>query len=112
MNRLEEALRDALRREEAPGGFTEGVLARLSSPAARPAPWVWLRWALVTTLSLLLLVAVQYNTERRRRAEGERAKAQVLTALRITAEKLEYTREKTTRATSRGPAAGRPVNTI
>ena len=112
MNRLEEALRQALGREEAPVGFTERVLARVASPAAKPGPWVWLRWALAATLPLLLLVTLQYNSERRRRDEGERAKAQVVTALRITAEKLEYTREKIARATNRGPAAGRPVNSI
>ena len=112
MNRLEEALKQALRREEAPDGFAERVLARVASPVAKPGPWIWLRWALAATLSLLLLATFQYNTERRRRAEGELAKAQVVTALRITAEKLEYTREKVVRATNRGPAAGRPVNSI
>ena len=45
-------------------------------------------------LTLVLLAGVQYTAEQRRRAEGEAAKEQVLTALRITADKLEYTREK------------------
>ena len=118
MNRLEEALREALRREDAPEGFAARVLARVASPAPGTGRWDWLlwpqalRWATAVTLSLVLLLVVQFNTERRRRAEGELAKAQVVTALRITAEKLQYAREKVVRATNRGPAAGRPVNSI
>ena len=116
MNRLEETLKQALRREEPPDGFAERVLARLESPAARPGLWAWLRspglrWALAATLSLVLLLAFQYNAERRRRAEGELAKAQMLTALRITADKLEYAREKVSRVTSRSFGV-RPANSI
>ncbi|MFB3779461.1 MAG: hypothetical protein ACE141_17720 [Bryobacteraceae bacterium] len=112
MNRLEEVLRQALRREEAPPGFAERVLARLPEKPARPAPWIWLRWALAATLCALLLVTVQFDTERRRHAEGERAKAQVLTALRIAAEKFEHTRAKVIRVTSRGQGAERPASSI
>ena len=111
MNRLEDTLRQALRREEAPDGFAERVLARVASPVAKPGPWVWLRWAVAASLPLVLLLALQYNTERRRRAEGELAKAQMLTALRITADKLEYAREKVLRVTSRGIGL-KPANSI
>jgi hypothetical protein len=116
MNRLEETLKQALRREEPPDGFAERILARLEPPAARPGVWAWLRspglrWALAATLPLVLLLAFQYNAERRRRAEGERAKAQMLTALRITADKLEYAREKVSRVTSRSFGV-RPANSI
>ena len=116
MNRLEETLRQALRREEPPDGFAQRVLARATSPAARPGPWAWLRspglrWALAATLPLVLLSALQYNAERRRRAEGELAKARMLTALRITADKLESAREKVSRATSRSFGV-RPANSI
>ncbi|HSW50173.1 MAG TPA: hypothetical protein VLH09_08360 [Bryobacteraceae bacterium] len=112
MNRFEEVLHQALRRKEAPAGFTERVLAKLPPPAARPAPWVWMRWALAAALPVVLLLTVQLDTERRRRAEGELAKAQMVTALRIAAEKFEHTREKVIRVTSRGPAAVRPANSI
>ena len=112
MNRLEALLRQALRREEAPAGLAERVLSRLPAPSATPAPWIWLRWALAATLCVLLLGTVQLSTERRRRAEGELARAQVLAALRITAEKFEHTREKVVRATSRGAVATKPANSI
>ncbi len=111
MSRLEETLKQALRREEPPYGFTQRVLTRAASPAPRPGPWAWLRWALAAAVPLVLLLTVQYNAERRRRAEGELAKTQMLTALRITADKLEYAREKVLRVTSRG-AALKPANSI
>ena len=105
MDRLEDALREALRRKQAPEGFAERVLER----RAAPGPWGWLRswfeppalrWAGAAALSLVLLAGYQYTAERRRRAQGEAAKEQVLVALRITAEKLEYTRAKVQRAAS------------
>jgi len=105
MDRLEDALREALRRKEAPEGFAERVLARRAAP--RPGPWeafrLWfqppsLRWAGAAALTLVLLAGFQYTAEQRRRAEGEAAKEQVLMALRITADKLEYTRARVQQA--------------
>ena len=126
MDRLEDALREALRRKEAPEGFAERVLARHAAP--KPGPWeafrLWvhppsLRWASAAALTLVLLAGFQYTAERRRRAQGEAAKEQVLMALRITADKLEYTREKVQRvadlsALSVRSAAGqaKPANFI
>ncbi len=128
MDRLEDALREALHRKEAPEGFAERVLARRAAPAPRPGPWeafrLWfqppsLRWAGAAALTLVLLAGFQYTAEQRRRAEGEAAKEQVLMALRITADKLEYTREKVQRvadlsALSVRSAAGqaKPANFI
>jgi len=104
MDRLEDALREALRRKQAPEGFAERVLARQSTPARWDRFRFWLdppslRWAGAAALTLVLLAGIQYSAERRRRAEGEAAKQQILTALRITADRVEYTREKVVRAT-------------
>ena len=107
MDRLEDALREALRRKAPPEGFAERVLARHVAPAPRPGRWqalrLWLqppslRWAGAAALTLVLLAGFQYTAEQRRRAQGEAAKAQVLMALRITADKLEYTRAKVQQA--------------
>ncbi len=121
MSRFEDILRRSLRREEAPPGFAERVLARTAaSPsvgfweelraAFRPVP---VRWAAVIALALVFGMGLRYNAERQRRAEGEAAKAQVLMAIRITAEKLEFTRQKVVNLTSgsasrrdRGDAGG------
>lgn len=130
MDRFEEALRQALRRQEPPEGFAAGVLRRAAQPAARPGLWEsvrsWLslpalRWSAAAAMVLLLMFSVQHAAEQRRRAEGERARQQVLTAVKITAGKLDYARNKVLRATSRIGAgrdeprqtgAVRPANVI
>jgi hypothetical protein len=116
MKRLEDTLKRALRREQPPDGFAERVVARLAAPPSRPQPrarlrWPVLRWAVAAALPLLLFLGYHYQAERRRRAEGERVKAQMLTGLRITADKLESARVKVLRVTSRG-AETKPANSI
>jgi len=110
MDRFDDALKQALRREEAPAGFAERVLARAAAHPARPGlresfgSW-WrlpvLRWSAAAAVILALMFGAEYTAERRRRAEGELARRQVLTAVRITAGKLDYVRNKVLRATSR-----------
>jgi hypothetical protein len=101
MNRFEDALRKALRREEPPDGFTERVMARLE---AAPAPGLWqrlaawfrppvLRVAAFALIVLLLLTGAQYERQRRARQRAEYAREQAMLALRITFDKLEAVRE-------------------
>jgi hypothetical protein len=100
---LEEALRKALRREEPPAGFAERVMARISredaAVGAREAvgPWGRLaaafraphpRWAAACAAVALLAGGLEYRSQRLERAEGERARRQVMLALRITGSKL------------------------
>jgi hypothetical protein len=104
MSRFEDELRKALQREEPPAGFSDRVLSRIASRPAR-APW-WnallrgferpaARWAGAVALSLVLVVAgLRYQRDREMRAEGEHAKEQVMLALRITADKLQFVQEK------------------
>ena len=78
---LENELRQALRRVPAPEGFAERVMARLNEPRREPRP-VWWR-AIAATLLLGAIIGswgVHETLERRR---GERARDQVLLALRI-----------------------------
>jgi hypothetical protein len=96
MSRLEDELRNALRREEPPQGFASRVLARAE---AGPAPRRWfawppLRWASAVTAVAVVAGGLSYERERRTRAEGERAKEQVLLALHITGSKLQFVKEK------------------
>ena len=103
MNRFEDDLKRALRREQAPAGFAGRVLARQAAPAPKARLWFRLRWAAAAAaLAVVLVGAFEFRAGQHRRAQGELAKAQVLTALRITADKLEYTREKVVRLTSGG----------
>jgi len=115
MNRVEDALKKALRRQEPPAGFAERVMARLEAP---PAPGIWqrlaawlyppaLRVAAFAAIVLLLLAGVQYERQRRARQQAEAAREQVMMALRITFDKLEAVRERVSEA---GPV--RPVRVV
>jgi hypothetical protein len=105
-NLLEDALRNALRREDAPEGFALKVLAgaqRQNSAAqeAQRASWLstfsqpLLRWAAVAALTFCLVIGgMCYRTLQRQRAEGEAAKQQLMLALRIAGSKLQLAKEK------------------
>ncbi len=124
MDRLEDALKQALRRQDAPDELTRRILARDARTRTAWRDWFRLpslRWAAAVAGVMVLLLGVQYNAERRRRAEGEAAKAQMLIAFRITADKLEYARLKIQQVTTGGEGdaaepqafpSGRPANSI
>jgi hypothetical protein len=105
MSNLEDDLKIALRRDEPAADFTERVLARLNQPLAEPT---WrerlavlvrpprLQWvALTVIVSVMVPVAsVQYRKELAYRAEGERAKEQLLLAVRVAGSKLHQAQRK------------------
>jgi hypothetical protein len=78
MDRLEEQLRQALAREEAPAGFA----ARVNAAARRRTVW---RSPALAAAAMLLLVGGGVAW---RQHEGQMAKEQVMQAMRITAGKL------------------------
>jgi hypothetical protein len=101
MSRLDDALREAMRRETPPGGFAERVMARVQA-APEPRTWAgWLaafrrpqlRWATALAAVVLVVGTAGYRNEMQKRAEGERARDQVMLALRITGGKLRMTQE-------------------
>ena len=90
-------LHAALQRRDPPPGFAERVLARAGAanhgmaeqaPPRRALRVVW-AWA---AIAAMLVAAVGYRQVQQQRAE--RAHEQALTALRITAEKLNAVRAK------------------
>jgi hypothetical protein len=105
-NLLEDALRHALRREDAPEGFALKVLARAeqqNSAAQEAQRTSWLsifsqplvRWTALATISICLIIGgVRYRNLQRQRAEGEAAKQQLMLALRIAGSKLQLAKEK------------------
>jgi hypothetical protein len=104
---LDEELKQALRREEAPPGFTERVLAGVRRQQAME-PW-WRGWMRVdalalryaTTLVLVIAVVVgawEYRRHEQEHREGEAARRQVLLALRIASRKLQYAQGKVNEA--------------
>lgn len=96
MSNLEDDLRIALQREEPSAGFTDGVLARLNRPAPtwrerlsvliRPPRLQWVAVALIVSI-LIPVATVQYR-------RGERAKEQLLFAVRIAGTKLHQAQRK------------------
>lgn len=104
MDRLEEELRRALTRKEPPEGFADRVLAAARAHTAareRRLPW-WRRSRLVPAAAVcLLLLAGGIALDRHRRREvlarGEAASQQVITALRITAAKLQMVQARVSR---------------
>jgi hypothetical protein len=105
MNRIEEQLNHALRRQGAPADFAEQVLARLAArhsiPQIRSDPW-WgiltqplVRWAAITaTAASLAICGIHYRDVRSERAKGEAAKQQLMLALRIAGSKLQLAKAK------------------
>jgi hypothetical protein len=105
-NLLEDALRNALRREDAPEGFALRVLARALHQAsaaqeAQRASWLsifsqpLLRWSAVAAVTICLVIGgIYYRNLQRQRAEGEAAKQQLMLALRIAGSKLQLAKEK------------------
>ncbi len=101
MNRLEEELKSALQREEPLEGFSDRVLARVAErerQRQRNRRWFALpvlRWA---AAAIIIIAAAggsfEHYREVQRRREGERAKQQVMLALRITSEKLQQVQWK------------------
>ena len=92
---IENELNEALARKSPPPGFTARVMTAIESEARvgrRQRTRAWWQWS----AAALLLMAIGGGTTAHyieQRREGERAKAQVLLALRITGAKLRDTRE-------------------
>ncbi|HEU0179743.1 MAG TPA: hypothetical protein VFV58_36390 [Blastocatellia bacterium] len=120
MNRFDEELRHALSREEPSPDFTDRVMARVAELQKREKPgkktdWLrrlaeffqppqmkWMKWAMAGAMAVLLIIAgfgVHHRRENERRllaeiAEGERAKEQVMLAMRIASAKLNVAQRK------------------
>ncbi len=120
MSRFDDELRLALRQEEPPPGFTDRVMARVAELQKQEKPrektdWLrklmeffqppqmnWMKWAMTGAMAAILIIAgfgVHRSRENERRrlaeiAEGERAKEQVMLAMRIASAKLNVAQKK------------------
>ena len=106
MSYLEDDLRLALRRTEPPEDFTKRLLMRAKAPAPPEPPW-WerlrlllrppqLQWVALSVVASIIMpmAGVQYRKQRQLRAEGERAKAQLVFAVRVAGSKLHRVQQK------------------
>jgi hypothetical protein len=94
---IEDQLRTALRREEAPSDFAAKVLAKASARRSAPVP-IWQRPAVVAIAAGLALAALMppavSEYHRREEARGLEAKRELLVALTITRTKLLQVKER------------------
>ena len=87
---FEDEIRAALQRREPSPDCTARVLARVSAAPARRGRRPWVRWVAAMAASVLLAAgAAEY-----RHYQGERAKSQVLLAVKIAAAKLNKVHKK------------------
>jgi hypothetical protein len=102
---LDDALKNALRRQEAPDGFAERVLARIATQGSgqntvRRDSWLSffaqpiVRWAAVAALAAAMILGVHVYNVRRKQAEGEAAKQRLMLALRVAGSKLQLAKAK------------------
>ena len=113
MNEIEEQLHKVLSRKEPPPGFAERLQEKFAAREQRQFRW-WkspfdfllipkIRW-MVAGLSICLVLSLVYQgyqSHRREQLEGERAKDQLVTALRITNEKLTMVQKKLSKLQNR-----------
>ena len=105
MSYLEDDLKMALQRTEPPEDFVDRVMARVHQPPP-PEPTWWerlsvllrpprLQWvAACLILSVVIPAGLQYRKEQRMRAEGEKAKEQLMFAVRVAGNKLHRVQQK------------------
>jgi hypothetical protein len=105
MTRLDDELKNALRRQEAPEDFADQVLARVAEQKLRQKPrhesWMTfftqplVRWAaLAAVAAAMILGVIHMRTVERQHAEGEAAKQRLMLALHIAGSKLQLARVK------------------
>ncbi|WP_321477321.1 hypothetical protein [uncultured Paludibaculum sp.] len=94
---IENDLRQALERKDAPEWFAAGVMARVKAEGVKPRrvwfagwghPAGWMRWAAAVATLAVVFGGVRWEQVRRERVQGEQAKAKLMLALRMTGEKL------------------------
>jgi hypothetical protein len=89
---LENDLKRALRRQSPDAGFAGRVLSRIERAEPRKRPVWWRAAAASVTLATLLGGYTTYRVVEHRR--GERAKEQLLQAMRIASEKVNYAQQE------------------
>jgi hypothetical protein len=86
MSQFERDLRESLQRRDPPGDFAAKVLARTRETESRSI-FSW-RWVAVAALVVFAIGGTMVVREQQRQAESQKAKEQLMVALRITGSKL------------------------
>jgi hypothetical protein len=103
-NLLEDALKQALRREEAPENFAAKVLTKAAQNSmkreAQKQSWLRffsqspVRWAAFAAITICSIAEGVHYRNQRERAQGEAAKQQLMLALRIAGSKIQLAKSK------------------
>jgi hypothetical protein len=99
MNDFERELREAFQRREPPPGFADRVMARIphQMPQPKPRP-VWRReWMALAAAACLAVVGGGAYEQHKRQVEGEKAKQELIYALTVATQSLEFTKSIITR---------------
>ena len=100
---MDDALKSALRRQDAPDGFADRVLARVAmqnQPPVRRDSWLSLftqpivRWAALAAVATAMIAGVHVYNVHREQAKGEAAKQRLMLALRVAGSKLQLAKAK------------------
>ena len=86
MSQFERDLRESLQRRDPPADFAAKVLARTREPETRSI-FSW-RWLAAAALVILAIGGTMVIREQQRQSESQKAKEQLMVALRITGSKL------------------------
>ena len=116
MKPLEEELKSALKRKEAPAGFAGGVMARIALEPAPPRTWLAslfryprLRWAAPAALAAVVLTGVWVVRRHEERVKAEAARRQVMFALHFAGGKLNLAMRQASDIERRNSASGDAV---
>lgn len=99
MDRFEQELKEAMRREPAPDWLAESVMARVGAERQKKQKPVWFGWARMRWVAAsLVLVAVvggvRFEQQREERIRGEQAKQELMAAFQVTGTKLREVEER------------------
>ncbi|HNY39470.1 MAG TPA: hypothetical protein PKJ41_03715 [Bryobacteraceae bacterium] len=107
MDRFEQELKDAMRREPAPDWLADAVIARVGAERQRkPKPewfgWARLRWVAASMVLAAVVSGVRFEQQREERIRGEEAKQELMVAFQVTGTKLRQVEQRVLPVMHRG----------
>lgn len=104
---MNDALKDALKREPAPEWFADAVMARVNAKRQKKLKPVWfgwarMRWVAASMVLVAVVGGVRFEQDRRERVRGEQAKQELMAAFQVTGMKLREVEERVLPVIHRG----------
>lgn len=107
MDRFEQELKDAMRREPAPDWLACAVMARVSAERQKKQKpewfgWARMRWVAASLVLVAVVGGVRFEQQREERIRGEQAKQELMAAFQVTGMKLRAVEERVLPVIHRG----------